>query len=64
MVDYYNLETYQFEMKNEETKNRVIEYLQTKEGFDIQIIEDPSEWVLEIICGCGRAYYAGQRMAL
>ena len=48
IVDYYNPETYQFEMKNEEAKNRVIEYLQMKAGFDIQIIEDPSDFMVKI----------------
>ncbi|MBE0524660.1 MAG: hypothetical protein IBX40_10060 [Methanosarcinales archaeon] len=48
MVDYYNPETYQFVMKNEEAKNKVIEYLQMKAGFDIQIIEDPSNFMVKI----------------
>lgn len=48
MVDYYNPETYQFVMKNEEAKNKAIEYLQMKAGFDIQIIEDPTDFMVKI----------------
>ncbi|MBE0523568.1 MAG: hypothetical protein IBX40_04445 [Methanosarcinales archaeon] len=48
LVDYYNSQTYQFEMKSVGARNKVMKYLEMKAGFDVYIVEDPTDFMVKV----------------
>ena len=48
LVDYYNSDSYRFEMKSVGTRNKVMWFLEMEGGFDTYIIEDPSDFMVII----------------
>jgi len=48
LVDYYNSDSYRFEMKSVGARNKVMWFLEMEGGFDTYIIEDPSDFMVII----------------
>ena len=48
LVDFYNSESFRFEMKNAGARNKVMKFLDLKGGFDVYLIEDPTDFVVKI----------------
>jgi hypothetical protein len=48
LVDFYNPDSYRFEMKNAGQRNKVMKFLDMKGGFDVYLIEDPADFMVKI----------------
>ena len=48
LVDFYNSESYRFEMKSAGERNKVMKFLDMKDGFDFYLIEDHSDFMVNI----------------
>lgn len=48
LVDFYNSESFRFEMKNAGARNKVMKFLDMKGGFDVYLIEDPPDFMVKI----------------
>jgi len=48
LVDFYNSESYRFEMKNAGSRNKVMKFLDMEGGFDVYLIEDPADFMVKI----------------
>lgn len=48
LADFYNSESYRFEMKTVGERNKVMKILEMKGGFDTHIIEEPSDLMVMI----------------
>jgi hypothetical protein len=48
LVDFYNPDSYRFEMKNAGARNKVMKFLDMKGGFDVYLIEDPADFMVKI----------------
>ena len=56
LVDFYNPESFRFEMKNAGTRNKVMKTLYMKYGFDANYIETPDDFT--VIIGKDKKYAA------
>ena len=54
LVDFYNPESFRFEMKNAGTRNKVMKTLYMKYGFDANYIETPDDFT--VIIGKDKKY--------
>jgi len=54
LVDFYNSESYRFEMKNAGQRNKVMKFLDMKGGFDVYLIENPADFM--VIIGKDKKY--------
>lgn len=48
LVDFYNPDSYRFEMKNAGARNKVMKFLDMKAGFEVCLIEDPADFMVKI----------------
>jgi hypothetical protein len=48
LVDFYNSDSYRFEMKNAGARNKVMKFLDMKCGFDVYLIEDSAGFMVKI----------------
>jgi len=54
LLDFYNSESYRFEMKNAGQRNKVMKFLDMKGGFDVYLIENPADFM--VIIGKDKKY--------
>lgn len=54
LVDFYNSESFRFEMKNAGARNKVMKTLYMKYGFDANYIDDPADYT--VIIGKDKKY--------
>jgi hypothetical protein len=48
LVDFYNPDSYRFEMKNAGARNKVMKFLDMKAGFEVCLIENPADFMFKI----------------
>ena len=48
LVDFYNSESFRFEMKSAGARNKVMKTLYMKYGFDANYVEDPADYTVMI----------------